>query len=94
VRESYERNREPEVSETRSNDMILKVLGALWHGWRRRKSPYLHVKGCPVSVAQHVSYLSSLGGLPNPNFDPRMVFSVNIAYWQMRVHRLLNQWLG
>ncbi|MEW6665094.1 MAG: DUF362 domain-containing protein [Thermodesulfobacteriota bacterium] len=94
IRDSYRRNREPEVRETRSNDMILKILGALWHCLVRRKSRHLHVKGCPVSVAQHVSYLSSVGGLPDPNFDPRMVLSVNIAYWQMRVHRLVSRWFG
>jgi len=93
VQATYRRNRESEVRETRSNDMLLKTLGALWHCFRQKDSKHVHVKGCPVSVAQHVSYLSSLGRLPNPNFDPRMVLPVNIAYWRMRVNRFIRRYL-
>jgi len=74
--------------------MLLKILGTLWHCLTRRTSRYLHVKGCPVSVAQHVSYLSSMSGVGNPNFDPRLIPPVNVAYWQMRAHRLWNRFFG
>ncbi|MBN1103019.1 MAG: hypothetical protein JXL84_06365, partial [Deltaproteobacteria bacterium] len=94
IRSSYTRNTEPVVTKTRSNDMLLKILGAVWHCIRRRSSRFVHVKGCPVSVAQHVSYLSSLGRMGDPNFDPRMLLPVNVAYWQMRVHRLWNRFFG
>lgn len=94
IQSTYSRNLEKEVTRTRSNDMILKVLGSLWHCFRQRSSRHIHLKGCPVSVAQHVSYLSSLAGIGNPNFDPRMILPVNIAYWQMRANRLWNRLFG
>lgn len=87
---SYVRHCDKGVAKAKSNDMLLKIMGALWLCLKRRSSRYIHVKGCPVSVAQHVSYLSSVGKVPNPNFDPRMVVSVNIAYWQMRFNRFVN----
>ncbi len=94
IQSSYSRNVQDEVTATRSNDMLLKLAGALWHCFRQRSSRYIHVKGCPVSVAQHVSYLSSLGKIGNPNFDRRMVLPVTLAYWQMRGHRLWNKIFG
>jgi hypothetical protein len=71
--------------------MLKKILGSLGHCLRNRSSAYIHAKGCPVSVAEHVNYLSFMGRMGNPNFDRRMILSVNLAYWQMRVHRLLNR---
>ncbi|RJR48827.1 MAG: DUF362 domain-containing protein [Desulfobacteraceae bacterium] len=94
IRSTYSRNVQEEVTETKSNDMLLKLADAMWHCFRKRSSRYIHVKGCPVSVAQHVSYLSSLGKIGNPNFDPRMVLPVTYAYWQMRAHRLWNRFFG
>jgi len=91
IEDSYVRHCDKGVAKTQSNDMLLKIMGALWLCLRRRSSRHIQVKGCPVSVAQHVSYLSSLGKIPNPNFDPRMVVPVNIAYWQMRFNRFLNR---
>ena len=78
------------MTKTRSNDMLLKILGSLWLCLRERGSKYLRVKGCPISVAEHVNYLASTGEIPNPNFDPRVVFQVNMAYWQMRINRFKN----
>jgi uncharacterized protein (DUF362 family) len=94
IRSTYGRNVQEEVTATKSNDMLLKLMEAVWHCFRRRSSRYIHVKGCPVSVAQHVSYLSSLGKIGNPNFDRRMILPVTLAYWQMRAHRLWNRFFG
>jgi len=32
-----------------------------------------------------------IGKIKNINFDPRMVVPLNIAYWEMRIHRALNR---
>jgi hypothetical protein len=42
-------------------------------------------------VAEHVNYLASIGGIANPNFDPRLMAAVNVGYWQMRTKRFLNR---
>jgi len=49
------------------------------------------VKGCTVSVGDHVHYLSSLGKVPNVNFDPKLAMPLNVGYWKMRAHRAVNR---
>ena len=80
--------------KTKSNDMLLKTVKSLWQTFFNRSSDYLHVKGCTLSVAEHVNFLSALGKIRNPNFDPRLLIPVNIAYWQMRIMRFLNRFIG
>ncbi len=79
---------------TESNDMIKKILGSILHCIWNRNSRYIYAKGCPVSVGQHVNYLSSLGKFPNANFDRKNFVPVNVAYWQMRALRFWNHLFG
>ena len=94
IRGSYTPRWKKDVTKTRSNDMLLKILNSLWLCLKQRGSKYLHVKGCPISVAEHVNYLATIGKISNPNFDPRMVLQVNMAYWQMRINRFKNRLVG
>jgi hypothetical protein len=94
IRSSYTPRWKKDVTKTKSNDMVLKILSSLWLCFRNRGSKYLHVKGCPTSIAEHVNYLATIGKIPNPNFDPRMVMAVNMAYGQMRVNRFKNRLIG
>jgi hypothetical protein len=73
---------------------MLKIVGAQTHALRNRSSRFIHLKGCPLSVAQHVNYLASMGKINNPNFDPRLAVQANISYYQMRFHRLASRFLG
>ena len=90
----YKTTSEVDVRKTKSNDMILKIVGSMWNAFKHRSSRHVHAKGCPVSVGQHVTYLSSVGKIPDVNFDKRYVVGVNIAYWQMRAKRFLSRFLG
>jgi hypothetical protein len=74
--------------------MLLKTAKTLWTCFKSRKSRYLHAKGCPISVGDHVHYVSSLGKIGNVNFDHRLLIPVNIAYWRMRINRFWNRFLG
>jgi uncharacterized protein (DUF362 family) len=91
---SYRTTKEVDARNTKSNDMLLRILSALWHCFTNRSSPYVHAKGCPVSVADHVNYISSVGKIKNPNFDPRLAVGSTVTYWQMRFNRFVNQLLG
>ncbi len=88
---SYKPPHEVDEKKTRSNDMVKKNLMSILDLFINRKSGYIHLKGCPVSVGDHVHYVSSLGKIGNPNFDRRMFVGVNIAYWQMLFFRMLNK---
>ena len=78
-------------TQTKSNDMLLKIIATLFHTLRNKSSRYFHVKGCPASVAQHVNYLAAMGKIKNPNFDPRLVFQVISSYYQMQFKRIANR---
>lgn len=92
IKSSYKSPRAVDERKTKTNDMLVKTLATLWSCLRQKKSDYVHAKGCPVSVGDHVHYLSMLGQLKNVNFDPRIVVSLNIAYWKMRFFRAINRW--
>ena len=94
IESSYRSPHEVDEKLTKSNDMLKKTVFSLLNLFRKRKAKYLHLKGCPVSVGDHVHYISSLGKIGNPNFDRRMVVSVNLAYLRMRVQRFINRLLG
>jgi hypothetical protein len=87
----YKTTSQVDATRTKSNDMVLKIVGATAHSLWNRFSRWVRVAGCPVSVGKHVTYFSSMGKVPDPNFDGRNVVAVNVAYWQMRFMRFLNR---
>jgi hypothetical protein len=91
IESSYKTSEQVNVKKTASNDMLLKTGTALAHALWKRKSRYVHAKGCPLSVAGHVNYLSALAKIKNPHFEQRVLIPINIAYWQMRFFRFLNR---
>lgn len=93
IESSYRTTTEVDERKTKSNDMILKVLGSLLNCRPSRKR-YIHAKGCPFSVAEHVNYLAVLGKIRNPNFDPRLAVDTSLAYCKMRFFRFLNRFFG
>ena len=91
IESSYKAPKEVNERKTKSNDLLLKTFMSVSKSLRNRNKRYLHVKGCTVSVGDHVHFLSVLAGIKNVNFDPRMVIPLNIAYWQMRIMRFINR---
>ena len=69
----YVARRQRCIHQAKATGVVTKTLAVLWMLLRKRKQPYLRVKGCPVSVAEHVLLMSLLGGLRNPYLDPRVV---------------------
>jgi uncharacterized protein (DUF362 family) len=94
IESSYKTASETDETKTESNDMLLKFLKAQFHSLVNKSSRYIHVKGCPLSVAQHVNYLSSMAKIKNPNFDPKLFVQANITYYQMRFHRFIARFAG
>ncbi|MCP4666499.1 MAG: DUF362 domain-containing protein [Deltaproteobacteria bacterium] len=91
IEADYKNYASVDETKTRSNDMLLKTMKTLSHAFRNRSSRWIHAKGCTLSVAEIVHYLSVLAKIDNPNLDVRLSFSVNIAYWQMRFMRFMNR---
>lgn len=93
IESSYKTASQVDEKKTQSNDMLLKTVKTIFAAYFRKTPRYVHAKGCTLSVGDHVHYLSVLGGIKNVNFDPRLVFSVNLAYWAMRFKRFVNHLL-
>ncbi len=91
IESSYRSPGEVDETKTPSNDMLIRNIQTGLAIFKKRHARYVHMKGCPVSVADHVHYLSGFGKIGNPNFDPRLIVDVNVAYWQMQVGRLRNR---
>lgn len=91
---AYKTTDQVSAHKTESNDMVLKIVGGMIHAWGNIFSKHVHVKGCPVSVAKHITYLSAFAKIPDVNFDRRYVFKVNKAYVQMRLARAWNRFFG
>ena len=87
---SYKSPSEVDERKTKSNDLHLKTWKTLWACFRHRNSRYIHAKGCPVSVGDHIHYLSATAKINNFNFDSRMLMPLNIAYFKMRADRFRN----
>lgn len=94
ITNSYKTSSEVDENKTKSNDMLLKIISAQTQALFNKSSRYIHVKGCPLSVAQHVNHLSAMAKIGNPNFDPRLAIQANISYYQMRFHRFAARFLG
>lgn len=91
IESKYKSSHQVDEKHTKSNDMIRKTFSVLKNVLFNRNKNYLRAYGCPVSVGDHVHYISSLGGIKNINFNPKLVFSVNLAYIQMRFHKFINK---
>jgi uncharacterized protein (DUF362 family) len=94
IESSYKNYRFVDETKTKSNDMLMKYLKTLSHAYVNRRKRWIHAKGCTLSVAEIVNYLSVLAKIGNPNFDSRLYLPANIAYWQMRSKRLANRLFG
>jgi len=94
IKRRYRKLTDIDETKTKSNDMVLKTVGSIFKAYKSIGSKYLHVKGCTVSIPEHIHYLSALAGIGNPNFHPKLVFGVAMAYCQMRLKKFINRLVG
>jgi len=94
IESSYKTASETDETKTKSNDMLMKFVKAQYHSLANKASLYIHAKGCPLSVAEHVNYLSALAKIKNPNLDPKLFVQANLAYFQMRLNRMMARFAG
>lgn len=63
------------------DDIFAKMLKVRANLKAARGQPYLRLQGCPVSVAEQVMVLVSLGHTKNPYFDASEALKFNRGYW-------------
>jgi hypothetical protein len=76
------------------DDIYAKMVSVTMKIWDSRKSTHLRLRGCPVSVAEHVLALSNIGGTKNPILDPDNALRFNRAYLGWRANAVLNRIKG
>jgi hypothetical protein len=91
IESSFKPKTEVDEGQTKSNDMLLKNIRSMLKCLTLGKKQFIHAKGCTISVADQVHYLSFLGKIKNPNYDNRLFFDVAISYLQMVFSRFWNR---
>jgi uncharacterized protein (DUF362 family) len=91
IRPAYRTTHEVDVTQTKSNDMLLVTLRNAWQALSSAFSRHARMTGCPVTVGDHVNFLSVFGGIRNPYLRPALFMPINVAYWQMRAARFFNR---
>ncbi len=94
IKPNYKTTSQVDETKTKTNDLLFKTVTALFNSYKRIGTRYVHAKGCTLSVAEHVHYLSALAGIKNFNFDPKLCVGLMLSYCQMRVKRLFNRLSG
>jgi len=82
---------EKDPRKAKAKDVFVRMASVYWTMamtlLRRRR--HLVIRGCPVSVAEHVLLLASFGGLKNPYFDYRVVFPFVWNWIRTKARRLM-----
>jgi uncharacterized protein (DUF362 family) len=76
----------------RMTDIFVKMWGVYRAIFAARGEPYLRITGCPVSVAEQVLVMATLGRTQNPYFAPATVFPFLRGWLAWRWARI-ERWL-
>jgi hypothetical protein len=80
IRSKYQDRSTKDPYHAQHEDIFAKMLKVMTRMRASREEPHIRLDGCPVSVAEQVLALVSLGGLKNPYFDPQQNLAFNKAY--------------
>jgi uncharacterized protein (DUF362 family) len=83
----YKTREKIDPRHAQSVDLVRKVVGYVVNLVRHAGKPYVRVRGCPVSVAENVLYLSYPGGTKNPYLLPAISVPFAFAYVSQKVRR-------
>lgn len=74
-----------------SGDLLAKILKYAAQRIRIGRQQVIRLRGCPVSVAEHVLWIADLGHTTNPYLAPDITFSFAYHYCMMQLNRLWTQ---
>jgi uncharacterized protein (DUF362 family) len=84
IRSVYKDRSTKDPHHAKHDDIYAKMLAVTAKLATSRNKSHIRLEGCPVSVAEQVLTLVSLGGLKNPYFDGSNVVGFNKAYLQWK----------
>lgn len=80
--------------EAKDEDIFAKMAKTNLNMLRRRNETVLRLEGCPVSVAEQVLTLVSLGKLENPYFKPALAVPFTLSYLSTKTRTLMHRVFG
>ena len=94
VRSLYRDRSRMSPLEAEHEDIFVK-MGRIWKESRQlRREDFVHLKGCPVSVAEQTLALVYHGKLKNPYLDMKMAPMFVSSYFSWRTHQLIQRLTG
>jgi hypothetical protein len=81
-------NRDPK--KERTEDLVFKIVKSFTNAALSSMRTWVRIPGCPVSVAEHVLFMSLFGRVPNPYFDRRVTPRFCIEYVRSHAGRIRN----
>ena len=94
IRSVYQDRGTKDPHRAKHADIYSKMLSVNRELKRARNQPYVRFEGCPVSVAEQVLALVSLGGIKNPYFVPKEAIGFNKAYLTWRIVTFFKRLFG
>ena len=94
IRSRYQDRSTLDPHHAKHDDIFAKLATTTAKAAATRNESHLRLEGCPVSVAEQVLALVSLGGLKNPYTDPRQVSTFTRGYLGWRSRVFLNRLQG
>ncbi len=93
IRSVYKDRATKDPHHAKHDDIFAKMLSVSTKLGTSRGS-HVRIEGCPVSVAEQVLALVSLGGLKNPYFDGKNMLDFNRAYFAWRATQVTQRMRG
>jgi uncharacterized protein (DUF362 family) len=84
IRSVYKDRSTKDPHHAKHDDIYAKMVSVTAKLATSRNKSHIRLEGCPVSVAEQVLALVSLGGLKNPYFDGTNIIGFNKAYLQWK----------
>ncbi|MBI2893290.1 MAG: DUF362 domain-containing protein [Deltaproteobacteria bacterium] len=94
VESLYRERSTKDPHHAKHDDIYAKMAKVTLELTKRRKDRHIRLGGCPVSVAEHVLALASLGGVKNPYFDQSEIVRFNRSYLAWRGATALKRLMG
>ena len=94
IRSVYKDRATKDPHHAKHDDIYAKMVSVTAKLATTRNKNHIRMEGCPVSVAEQVLALVTLGGLKNPYFDGKQVVGFNKAYLGWRAHAAAQRLMG
>ncbi|MGZ3422274.1 MAG: DUF362 domain-containing protein [Polyangiales bacterium] len=94
IKSKYQHRNTKDPHHAKHDDIYAKMVSVTAKLLATRNTEVIRLEGCPVSVAEQVLTLVTLGGLKNPYFDGENIVGFNKAYLSWKAKAAANRLRG